>query len=127
MAKYNVEVIETLSRVVEQEADTYSEAEDLVEEKYRNCEIVLGGDDYADTEYQPFPSQGIKSGFWVSIEYDKENNQLCITDKKGISKTDCKDSCALKVLLQDYFESNVELDEVMPEKEVSKKNKDYER
>lgn len=40
MATYNVEVTETLSRVVEQEARNYEEAEKLVKEKYDEEEIV---------------------------------------------------------------------------------------
>ena len=41
MKLYNVEVVETLSRVVEQQANSYDEAEDIVYDKYRNGDIVL--------------------------------------------------------------------------------------
>ena len=36
MKLYNVEVVETLSRVVEQQANSYEEAEELVSARYSN-------------------------------------------------------------------------------------------
>ena len=57
MKLYNVEVVETLSRVVEQQANSYEEAEELVSARYSNEEIVLDYNDLDDTSYKPYPSK----------------------------------------------------------------------
>ncbi len=46
--KYQVEIEETTSKVIEVEAESAFEAKEMVDRKYRNSEIVLGGDDYVD-------------------------------------------------------------------------------
>lgn len=51
MAKYEVEVIETLSRIVEVEAEDVSDACDKVHEMWTNQEIVLDGTDFVDVEF----------------------------------------------------------------------------
>ena len=48
-----VKIVETLERVVEVEADSFDEAQGIVESKYCNCEIVLDSDDYTGVEYFP--------------------------------------------------------------------------
>lgn len=48
MKKYKVEIQETLSRLIEIEADSESDAWEIVCNQYRNSEIVLGGDDFED-------------------------------------------------------------------------------
>lgn len=48
--KYKVKVIETLSRVVEVEAESSSEAWDKVEEQWKRSEIVLDADDFEGHE-----------------------------------------------------------------------------
>ena len=50
MKKYTIEITETLTRIVSIEADTEYEAERIVREKYKNCEIVLDADDFVDCE-----------------------------------------------------------------------------
>lgn len=47
--KYIITVTETLSREIEIEAPDYETAREIVEQKYRDEEIVLHGDDWADT------------------------------------------------------------------------------
>ena len=49
--KYEVEIVETLSRTVAVEADDANAAEEEVRRKYRNSEIVLSSDDYEDTDF----------------------------------------------------------------------------
>lgn len=44
--KFNVKVIETLSRIVEVEAQSQEEAVELVTRQYRKSEIVLDSDDF---------------------------------------------------------------------------------
>ncbi|EID70784.1 DpnD/PcfM family protein [Streptococcus pseudopneumoniae] len=46
LKKYTVEITETLSRLVSIEAENPDEAERLVREKYKSCEIVLDSDDF---------------------------------------------------------------------------------
>ena len=50
MTKYRVEIKETLSRVIETEADSESSAVDIVRRRYRNCDIILDSSDYVETE-----------------------------------------------------------------------------
>ena len=50
MTKYRIEIIETLSRIVETEADNEKVAVKIVRQKYRNCDIILDASDYVETE-----------------------------------------------------------------------------
>lgn len=50
MKKYRVEIIETLQRTVEVEAENAGKAWELVNEQYKNQAIVLDASDYGDTE-----------------------------------------------------------------------------
>lgn len=45
MAKYQIEIVETLNRIVEVEADSSEEAIGQVEAEYENGEHVLSADD----------------------------------------------------------------------------------
>lgn len=127
MAKYNVEVVETLSRVVKQEADSYEDAKELVATRYVEEEIVLDWQDLDDTTYKPYPSQKIKDNFSVNFMYNKSKQELIVSDKRGTINYSCKNFEDLGILLKEYFDNNVELEEVMPEKDVRKKDKDHER
>ncbi|OFX73362.1 MAG: DpnD protein [Bacteroidetes bacterium GWE2_29_8] len=53
MKTFKVEIIESLSRIVEIEANTKDEAISIVNEKYKNEEIVL---DYNDFKYAAIES-----------------------------------------------------------------------
>lgn len=46
MAKFKLEITETLSRDVEVEAETLEEAIAHLKKAYRNEEIILGADDF---------------------------------------------------------------------------------
>ena len=50
--KYKVEITETLQRTVEVEAKDEDEAYQIVNDMYRNEEIVLSADDYIDTKIE---------------------------------------------------------------------------
>lgn len=50
MAKFYVEIIETLIKGVELEAESANEAERMVEERYAEGDIVLTADDFLDWE-----------------------------------------------------------------------------
>jgi hypothetical protein len=51
MRKFDVEIIETLSRIITVEAENPLEARLLVDEMYRGEEIVLDADDYQFVEF----------------------------------------------------------------------------
>ena len=52
MKTYRVVITETLQRTVYIDAKSAEEAKDVVEERYRNEEIVLDWGDYQDTEIE---------------------------------------------------------------------------
>ena len=55
MAKFKVEIIETLSRTIEidrEDVTTQDEAIAYVEERYNEQKYVLDADDYVDTQYK---------------------------------------------------------------------------
>ena len=54
MKKYDVEITETLSRVLEIEAENENDAISKVKEMYRKEKIVLDYNDYIDTEIDIF-------------------------------------------------------------------------
>lgn len=54
MPSFKIEIIETLSRVVEVEAETDEEAYIMVEQAYKDGEIVLTDDDYVGYDIQYF-------------------------------------------------------------------------
>lgn len=51
MAKFLVQVKETLQRTYVVEADDEYEAEDIVETAYSRCEIVLDADDFLENDF----------------------------------------------------------------------------
>jgi hypothetical protein len=51
MRKFDVEIIETLSRIITVEAEDELEAKLLVDEMYRGEEIVLDADDFQSVEF----------------------------------------------------------------------------
>ncbi len=96
MALYNVEVIEKLSRVVDQEADFYEIAEELIATKFADEEIVLDWEDLEYTKYKPYPSQELIEDYNVNIKYDSKNKILNFSNKyNSIATYDCK--------IQGYF------------------------
>jgi ATP:corrinoid adenosyltransferase len=52
MKIYEILITETLTRVVEVEAETSEEALTMLNDKYVNQEIVLTGDDYEETKME---------------------------------------------------------------------------
>ena len=127
MNKYNVEIIETLSKVVEQEANSYEEAEDLVYDKYYDTEIILDYENMEDVKFKPYPPQEVKSNFILNVIYNKEKKELFIKQDKEVKTYKCRDILDLKQYLNGYLENNIELEPVKPEIDIRKNNKDYER
>ena len=48
---FQVEIVETLARTINIEANTEDEAHAIVKQRYRNCEIILSADDFADVDF----------------------------------------------------------------------------
>lgn len=49
--KYKVEITETLKKVVEVDAETPSQAKEIVRGKYYNDELILDSDNHTDTDF----------------------------------------------------------------------------
>ena len=50
MTKYTVEITETLSRIIEIDADSEELAVEQVRLMYQNCDIIMEASDYIETE-----------------------------------------------------------------------------
>ena len=59
MKKFKIRIEEKLRRFVEVEAENYQDAEDELQRKYRNSEIVLDSGDFAGVT---FSLQGVEYG-----------------------------------------------------------------
>ena len=116
MALYNVEVIEELSRVVEQEADSYEDAEEIVATRYADEEIVLDWNDLNYTKYKPYPSQELKEDFDLEINFVKEERNIIIgTDTSSGASYNCTTIDDLKIAFNNYIENYIELENVKAE------------
>lgn len=120
MNKYEIEIIETLSRVVEEEAQSYEEARNQVIDKYYNAEIVLDYNDLDEVIYQHYPSQKMKSNFNISIDYDREKESLKIfRENKLIKEYDnCEtyEDCLMN--LKSFMNNYIKIKEETKEKDV---------
>lgn len=123
MKRYNVEVKETLSKIVMQEANTFEEAALLVKERYDEEDIILNWADHKDTDYIPADAQTIDNNFQIKFIYDKNKKQLIVEDMHGSIPNTCKTNKDLKVLINEYFKENVHLSKVKP----IQYNKEHER
>lgn len=120
MQKYNVEVVETLSRVVEVEANNYEEAEDLITEKYNNSDIVLDYNDLESTNYKPYPSEKFKDNISLQIDYDKSEETLIIGSENTTgAKYKCRNREDLELSIKSYIDNYIDFDKIDP-----RKNKD---
>ena len=67
MAKtFNIEIEETLQKVVQVKADSLNEAINKVEEKYKNEEYILNEDDF----------KGVDFNEYIDIPKKQRNNRL---------------------------------------------------
>lgn len=119
MALYNVEVRETLSRVVEQEADSYEDAKEIVASRYLDSEIVLDWEDLESVEYEEYPSPKIQEGFNINIDFNIKTKELSFRDEYELIATyDCKTIEDLNNALKSYFKDTLELEEDEKEMEI---------
>lgn len=111
MGIYKVEIKETLSKIVEQEADTYEDAESLVEERYDNEDIVLYPDNYQGVEYSQYPSPKIKDSFNLTVDFDKKQKDVYISDDYSSGATyKCETMEDLMIAMKTYFNNYLELE-----------------
>ena len=54
--KYTIEVEETLSKTIEIDAKSESEARGKANKQYKNADIILSGDDYLDYKIRVLPN-----------------------------------------------------------------------
>lgn len=121
MKKFDVEVVETLSRVVETEAKDYNEAVLKVADKYHNEDIVLDYNDLEKTDYKAYPSRELANSIKMNIEYNKENESISIGDGKGFEKSyKCKNMDDFFEAIETYSLENIKFLEPKGEKIVTK-------
>ena len=58
--EYEIEIEETLQKVVKVKANSLDEAIDIVEEKYRNQEYILDSEDFKGVEFSEYKDEIIK-------------------------------------------------------------------
>lgn len=121
MKKFNVEVVETLSRVVEIEAKDYNEAVLKVADKYHNEDIVLDYNDLEKTDYKAYPSRELANSIKMNVEYNKENESIFIGNGKDFKKSyKCKNMDDFFEAIENYSLENVKFLEPRGEKIVRK-------
>jgi len=54
MKTFEIEITETLQVIQEIKANSYDEASQIINDKYKNEEIILTSDEYVDTEISPY-------------------------------------------------------------------------
>ncbi len=121
MSKYNVEVIETLSRVIEINAKDFKSAVVKAEELYDNQNIILDYEDKIDTDYRPYPSQKIKSNFSLNLNYDKRKGTILISCNDGsCAKYPCRNKDDMESALKTYIDIYIDFEKVKPERDIRK-------
>lgn len=60
LKEYEIEIKETLQKIVKIEANSLDEAIDIVNEKYSNEEIILDENDFKDVEFSEYQEENIK-------------------------------------------------------------------
>lgn len=120
--KYQVKIIESSSRIVEEEADNYEEAEESVIEKYNNQEIILDYNDFDEVSYYQYPSPILKTNFNIALSYNQEEKKLSITSDDNFTKeyNNCKsyEDCMLN--FKNYMNDSIELLKKQEEMEVNR-------
>lgn len=61
--EYEVEVVETLKREMKIEADSLDEALEILQDEYKNCNIILNENDFIDVEFRESTNERVKENF----------------------------------------------------------------
>ncbi len=105
MSKYQIEIVETLSRVIDIEANSYEEALDKVKAKYDNSDIILDWEDLENVDYKKYPYPKLKEDIMLEINYDKINNSVIIgTENSSGAEYHCSDKKDLKNRINEYID-----------------------
>ncbi|MBP3920127.1 MAG: DpnD/PcfM family protein [Bacilli bacterium] len=78
MKKYDIEIEETLRRVVSVEAENIHDAIDKVDEKYHNEEIVLDSSDFVESSINNLYSKKLDKPLNMYIHYNPSDEKLTI-------------------------------------------------
>ena len=109
MSKYQVEIVETLSRVIDVEANSYEEALDKVKAKYDKSDIVLDWEDLENVDYKKYPYPKLKEDIMLEINYDKINNSVIIgTENSSGAEYHCSDIEDLKNSINEYIDNYID-------------------
>lgn len=104
MAKFDIEVVETLSRVIEVEANDTEEAKAIVEDMYNNEEIILDWQDLESVEYKEYPYPKFHEDFSMDIDFSQKDNKVKVKSGNLIdSELSCKNAEELKISLSEIF------------------------
>lgn len=122
MSKYKVKITEKLTKVVEQEANSYEEAIDIVSNKYNDGKIILNLNNYDSVEYNRYPTPKILEDFNINLNYNSKRNELSFSDEyELLSIYECKNVQDFEIALNDFFNDCLELEE----EQEYKKDKEY--
>ena len=117
MSKYQIEIVETLSRVIDIEANSYEEALDKAKAKYDKSDIVLDWEDLENVDYKKYPYPKLKEDIMLEINYDKINNSVIIgTENSSGAECQCSDTEDLKNSFSEYIDNYIDYDN---EKEIN--------
>ena len=119
MAKYDVEIVETSSRVITVEADSYKEAEDIAEYMRNNEEVILDYEDLEKVDYRPYPSPVITADN-IHIKFDRNEKKVEIDGRQY----DCRN---LEDLMKAFTDYSFNYLKVEPTKPHAKQNIERER
>lgn len=111
MSKYQVEIVETLSRVVDIEANNYEEALEKAQKKYDNSDIILDWEDLENVDYKEYPYPKMKDDFTLQIDYNNNDNSVIIgTESSSGEKYYCSDIKELKNSINEYVDNYIDYD-----------------
>ena len=117
MNKYQIEIVETLSRVIDIEANSYEDALEKIKEKYDNSDIILDWEDLENVDYKEYPYPKIKDDFILQVDYDKDDNSVIIgTETSSGAKYYCSNTEDLKNSINEYIDNYINYDN---EKEIN--------
>lgn len=109
MSKYQIEIVETLSRVIDIEANSYEEALDKVKAKYDNSDIILDWEDLENVDYKKYPYPKLKEDIMLEINFDKINNSVIIgTENSSGAEYHCSDIEDLKNSINEYIDDYID-------------------
>ena len=118
MKKYDIEIEEILQRVVTVDADSYEDAENIIDEKITNCEIVLDESDYKDRTIRNFVSRELDKPLEILMVFNPSEKELVIESDAGENKYFCRNVSDLNYSFKFYIYDYLEEKEIEKETEI---------